>query len=213
MSEETKEIISWIICIVIAVVLAILIRYFIGTQTIVKQESMFPTLYPNERLILNRWFRTRNNVPERGDIVTFEAPSTSYIPIDDANLKNPVAKYEYEPSNIFLKFAYYVLEIGKNSFIKRVIGLPGDHIEIKDDKVYLNGEELKEEYLQPSVKTRGDAYAFMDIVVPEGYVFVMGDNRDKSTDSRSFGCVPFEKLEGKVEFRIWPFSKWGSLYK
>ena len=69
---------------------------------------------------------------------------------------------------------------------------------------------LKEDYLKSDVKTEGD-FAFMELDVPEGTVFVMGDNRGSSTDSRSFGSIPIDKIEGKVEFRIWPFNKWGSI--
>ncbi len=210
MSEKTKDIISWIICIVIAVALAIIIRFFVGTQTIVKQESMWPTLHQNERLILNRWFRTTNQMPERGDIITFEAPSRIIVSEEDADLNNPVARYDNEPTNVFSRFAYYVLEIGKNSFIKRVIGLPGDHIQILEGRVYINNTLYKESYLKPDVTTGGD-YPYMELDVPEGTVFVMGDNRKSSTDSRAFGCVPIGKIEGKVIFRIWPFSGWGSI--
>ncbi len=212
MSEKTKDIISWIICIVIAVALAIIIRYFVGTQTIVKQQSMWPTLQPNERLILNRWFRTTNQMPERGDIITFQAPSRINVTKEDANLLNPVARYDNDPTGTFSKFAFYVLEIGKDSFIKRVIGLPGDHIQILEGRVYVNNALLKESYLKPDVKTEGD-YPFMELDVPEGTVFVMGDNRPSSTDSRAFGCIPIEKIEGKVIFRIWPFSAWGKIEK
>ena len=75
MSEKTKDIIEWIECIVIAIVLALLIRYFVGTPTVVQQESMYPNLKPGERLILNRIPRTKKQMPSRGDIITFEAPT------------------------------------------------------------------------------------------------------------------------------------------
>lgn len=210
MSEETKvklkDIFEWIYCIVIAVALALLIRYFVGTPTVVQQRSMFPTFKQGERLILNRIYRTKNTVPTRGEVITFEGPSTSEIYAEEANLANPTAKYEKEPTSWWGKFVYYVLEIGKTSYIKRVIGLPGDHVEIKEGKVYINGEELNETYLGEDVTTEGNT--FDDIVVPEGTVFVMGDNRKESSDSRRFGCIPYHKIESKVWLRFWPFSKW-----
>ena len=210
MSDKTKNIIEWIECIVIAIVLAVLIRYFIGTPTIVKKRSMYPTLKQDERLILNRWGRTTKKMPERGDIITFEAPSKMALSAEEVDLNNPVAVYTNQPKNIFSKFTYYVLEWGKQSFIKRVIGLPGEHIKIEDGKVYINGEEYKEDYLQEDVKTTASG-VFTDFVVPENYVFAMGDNRAESTDCRSFGCIPLEKIEGKVLFRFWPFSKFGGV--
>ena len=120
-----------------------------------------------------------------------------------------VAKYENEPTNIFSKFVKYVLEIGKESYIKRVIALPGEHVEIKEGKVYINGEELDEPYLQDGVVTDVEGPGFSDFVVPENTVFAMGDNRTHSTDCRAFGCIPLEKIESTVAIRIWPLNKWG----
>lgn len=210
MSDKTKNIIEWIECIVIAIVLAVLIRYFIGTPTIVKKRSMYPTLKQDERLILSRWGRTTKKMPERGDIITFEAPSKMALSAEEVDLNNPVAVYTNQPKNIFSKFTYYVLEWGKQSFIKRVIGLPGEHIKIEDGKAYINGEEYKEDYLQEDVKTTASG-VFTDFVVPENYVFAMGDNRAESTDCRSFGCIPLEKIEGKVVLRFFPFNRFGKV--
>lgn len=211
LSEKTKDIIEWIICILVALILALLIRYFIGTPTVVKMSSMKPTLLENQRLILNRWTRTTHQKPERGDIITLEAPSDKLVDLDDT--ENVIARYDNEPSNWFSKFTYYFLEIGKESYIKRVIALPGEHLEIKDGKVYINGEELDEPYLQANVTTTaGDVnQPFYDLVVPENCVFVMGDNRAGSTDSRAFGCIPLDKIEGTVWIRFWPFNVFGKV--
>lgn len=208
MNPMIKEILEWIYCIIIAVVLALIVRYYIGTPTIVQQYSMYPTLKPNERLILNRWNRTTGGTYKRGDIITFESPSEVITEI--ADLEKPVAKYENEPEGILQKFSYYVLEIGKESFIKRVIGLPGEHLKIENNRVYINGELLDEPYLQESVLTT-EKGVYYDIVVPEGTVFAMGDNRTQSTDSRNFGCVPIEKIESKVWIRFWPLNLFGGV--
>lgn len=208
---KVKEIMEWVYCIVIAVVLALLVRYFIGTPTIVQQPSMWPTLKQGQRLILNRTIRITHAMPKRGDIVTFEAPSKSYVSSVEADLENPVAEYKHNINGIFTKFRYYVLELGKDSYIKRVIGLPGEHVKIEEGKVYINGEELQEDYLQPNVVTGSLNGAYTDLIVPEGCVFVMGDNRTESTDSRRFGCVPQEKLESIVLFRFWPFDVFGKV--
>jgi len=221
MSEEQKaklkDIFEWIYCIIIAVVLALLVRYYVGTPTIVNQTSMYPTFNNNDRLILNRLYRTFKTIPQRGDIITFEAPSVSYLNGEKADLSNPVAIYNNEPEGLFSKFIYNVVEFGKTSYIKRVIALPGEHIQIKDGKVYINGEELKEEYLPEGTITDSmesvgiEGGQFLDLVVPEGTVFVMGDNRGRSGDSRKFGCVPFEKIEGKVVLRFWPLNVFGKV--
>lgn len=215
MNEEKKikikEILEWVYCIIIAIVLALLVRYFIGTPTIVQQPSMYPTLKQGQRLILNRTIRTTKSMPNRGDIVTFEAPSKSYISAIEANLDNPVAIYDYNITNIFSKFRYYVLEIGKTSYIKRVIGLPGERVQIENGKVFINGERLDESYLQEGVITTSLEGVFTDITVPENCLFVMGDNRPQSTDSRRFGCIPLEKIESKVWIRFWPFDLFGKV--
>ena len=209
MSEKTKNLLEWAYCFAIALVLALLFRYFIGTPTIVKQRSMFPTLKENQRLILNRTHRITGKSPEVGDIITFEAPSKAYSSNWEVDQTNPIAIYTKQPEGIFAKFWYYCIEVSKTSYIKRVIALEGDHVKIEDNKVYVNGEILEEEYLSDDVVTISDV--FNDFIVPEGYVFAMGDNRTKSTDCREFGCIPLEKIEGIVAFRFWPFDTWGKV--
>ena len=209
MNPKLKNALEWTYCILIAIIIALAVKYYIGTPTIVRQTSMDNTLKEGQRLWLNRWVRTVNGDYEYGDIVTFEAPSTIYPSLMDINFENPVAEYEYEPEGIWEKFEYYVLETNKTSYIKRVIGKEGDHIKIEDNKVYRNGEELQEEYIRDGVETLGKTYS--DIIVPEDCVFVMGDNREHSTDSRDFGCIPIEKIESRVAFRFWPLSKFGKI--
>ena len=211
MSEKTKEILEWVYCIIIALVLAILFRYFIGTPTIVKLSSMYPTLVQDERLWLNRWGRTTKTLPERGDIITFEEPAKIEYTSSEIDESNPVAKYNDRTG--FDWFIHNFLEIGKRSYIKRVIALPGEHVEIKNGSVYIDGEELDEPYLQDGIVTdlyvNTNGVGFDDFVVPENCVFAMGDNRNHSTDCRAFGCIPLEKIESTVAIRIWPLNKWG----
>lgn len=209
MNEKVKNVFEWIYCIVIAFVLALLFRYFIGTPTIVKQRSMFPTLKEEQRLALNRTYRITGKTPKVGDIVTFEAPSKVYTP-DTVNQNNPVAIYDRKIDGLFSKFVYYTLELTKTSYIKRVIATEGQHVVIKDNTVYIDGKAFDEsEYLSDDVVTESNY--FNDFIVPEGYLFCMGDNRTKSTDCREFGCVPIEKIEGIVIFRFWPLDVCGKI--
>ena len=90
-------------------------------------------------------------------------------------------------------------EPGKD-YIKRLIGLPGDHIEIKDSQLYINGEAVEEPWLHEAIEYEGE----WD--VPEGQYFVLGDNRNHSSDSHVWGCVPRENLIGNAFFRYWPLS-------
>ena len=211
MSEKVKDILEWIYCIVIALVLAMVFRYFIGTPTIVKMESMKPTLEQNQRLWLNRWGRTTHTLPQRGQIITFEEPAKleySATEIEESK-SNPVAKYN--ETNGVEWFIKNFLEIGKRSYIKRVIALPGEHVQIKDGKVYINEQQLDEPYLQSGIVTDLLGNGFDDFTVPENCVFAMGDNRNHSTDCRAFGCIPLEKIESTVAIRIWPLDKWGKV--
>ena len=216
MKEETKarvkDIIEWIVCIIIALIIAIAFRYYVGTPTIVQQPSMVPTLQPNQRLWLNRWARTTKKMPSRGDIITFEAPSK--LDLTSADIaENAVARYENEPTSMWSKFSYYVLEVNKTSYIKRVIGIAGDHVVIKDGKVFVNDQELQETYLPSGIVTDSGHGNCTDVIVPENCVFAMGDNRSQSSDCRRFGCIPLNKIESKVWIRIWPLNLFGKIDK
>ena len=211
MSDKVKDILEWILCIVVALVLAFLFRFYIATPTVVQHKSMYPTLIPGDRLILNRTFRITNKKPEVGDIVTFEAPinGNENFTTEKIDQSNPVAKFK-TVEGLFTRFFYYKIEVSKISYIKRVIATEGQHVVIKDNKVIINGNVLDEsKYLSSDVVTTSDVYN--DFIVPEGHVFCMGDNRTQSIDCRVFGCIPYDKIEGIVKFRFWPFDKWGSV--
>lgn len=199
-----REAMEWIGSFFIAFAAAVIIKYFIFTPTLVKQGSMTPTILDNERVLINKLVKTFNGEIKRGDIITFEEP----VGID---LENGVALYN--PIEGFREFfTHEVLEYGKRSFIKRVIGVAGDHVYIENGKVYVNDEKIEETYLPEDMKTPRTG-EFYDIVVPEGHVFAMGDNRTGSTDCRVFGCIPLDQVDGKVTYRIWPFDKFGKIDK
>ncbi|MFO7295022.1 MAG: signal peptidase I [Caldicoprobacter sp.] len=165
--EEVKnnEWVEWLQSIVIALLLAFLLRMFVFDVVMVEGSSMHPTLESGDRLIvLKLGYRFRH--PEHGDIVVFRNPD------------NPRVNY-----------------------IKRVIGVEGDRVEIKDGKVYVNGKALVEPYI--AEPTLGE---YPETVVPEGTIFVMGDNRNFSRDSRNsqVGFIPLENVVGKAKIRIWP---------
>lgn len=194
-----KEILEWVICFVVAYVIYLIVNYFIGTVSGIKQSSMYPTAKDGEKVLISRRVLWNKEI-KRGDIVTIEAP----LGLGEEGLA------EYSKHKGLGWFSYHVMGIGKKSYIKRVIALEGEHLVIAEDgKIYIDDEKLEEDYLTEENTPRlGDVY---DIIVPEGYVFVMGDNREGSKDSREFGAVPVDKIEGKVGIRIWPLNKIGAL--
>lgn len=202
-NKVVKEVVEWVVCFLVAYVIYVCINYFIGTIAGIRQTSMFPTAKEGERVIVGRRILYNHEV-KRGQIVTISAP--------DDMAKDPediVATYIDRQG--FDWFVYNVLEIGKKSYIKRVIAVGGDSLKITEDgTVILNGEVLDEPYL-PKKTTTPITGNYYDIQVPEGYIFVMGDNRAASRDSREFGVIPLSKVEGIVHIRIWPLNKIGEI--
>jgi len=201
-----KEIAEWSICIFVAFLIAVSIKYFLGTFTTVKQLSMDPTLKQNDKLWLDRTTRTFKKEYEIGDIATFEAPDFSTI--EKISNENPKAIYP-ERKSFKEKFEKDFLEFGKISYIKRVIAKEGDHVQIKKGHIFVNGEIIDEQYLDYGTFT--DSINLTDFIVPEGTLFLVGDNRKNSTDSRAFGCIPLEKMEGKIIARVFPFQLMGKI--
>lgn len=136
-------------------------------------------------------------------------------------IMGPSMEPNYEEGQIYLlnkikykftkpkRFDVVVLNNKKGKFmIKRVIGLPGEHIEYKDDTLYIDGEKIIEKFSKTLESSETDILKKkVDLVVPQGHYYVLGDNRVNSEDSRSFGSVSIKNIIGKVEFRIWPIFK------
>ena len=201
-----REVLDWVICFAIAFVVYLLINYFFICAPTVKQQSMHPTIKNNEKVLTIRpWMK--GSKFEYGQIITFEAPIDNKLYID-SNETLYTAQYEnYTGITLFL---YNFLDVNKVSYIKRVIGLPGDHIVIKDGIVYRNDERIEEPYLR-EMNTEIQEQEYADVIVPENTIYVMGDNREQSKDSRSFGCIPYDRVNGYVLCRIWPLNKLGAI--
>ena len=192
------EILDWVYCIVLAVVITLLIKNLVFSTTIVRKESMVPTLQDGNVLVVNRLAQVTKQPLERGDIVVIEAPLAAKTNSD----------FAYYKEDSFLEKVGKLFR--KTLYIKRVIGLPGEHLVIDGDDIYINGELIEEDYTNPDREKVPPDYD-QEIEIPEGYVFCVGDNRDRSLDSRALGLIPINKVEGKTSFRLFPFDKFGNI--
>lgn len=195
-----KEVWEWFYTIVIALLVVIFIKGFIFDIVRVDGPSMNPTLTHNDRLFISKL----GYKPAAGDII-----------ILDSAYKNREAYYAESgknPSGISKFFMYFELpeDLKHRYYVKRIIGMPGDKISIIEGRVYVNDKELYEPYYNGTTHMTDYSVSY-PVTVEEGHVFVMGDNRGNSTDSRSssLGQVPIEAIEGKSQFRIWPFNAIG----
>lgn len=171
-SITNEEIKSWIVSITAAILVGILIRYFIVELYVVDGPSMQPTLQDGERLVVNKFiYRWRD--PMRSEVVIFRYPRDH-----------------------------------SRDFIKRVIAVGGDTIEIKDGHVFVNDALVNEDYIAEKTRTE-----YPKQTVPEGTLFVCGDNRRNSLDSRfpDVGFVPLELVKGKAALIFWPVDDIASL--
>lgn len=130
----------------------IIIQIFYRNTNNCKTNFYVSNFRAKQRLWLNRWGRTTKTLPKRGEIITFEEPSKVSYNENEINQENPVAQFEQRTG--WNWFVNNFLEMGKKrSYIKRVIALPGEHVKIENGKVYINGNELEEKYLQAGVVT------------------------------------------------------------
>ncbi len=187
-----REVLEWVIVIVLALLISMLIKAFVFSTYKVNMVSMENTLFEGHNVIV---YKTGYffNEPKHGDIIVFMHEEGQFKSI-----------FKYLP----------VKNPGEVDYIKRVIGLPGDEIDIREDGVYrkAKGEseykKLDEPYAKGITESKGMELPF---IVPEDKLFVMGDNREKSLDSRQIGPIDIDSVIGKAVVRIWPLPKFGGL--
>ncbi len=181
--------------VVVALVVAVVIKTFLIQAFYIPSASMRDTLVEGDRVMVNK-LAYRFGDPHRGDVIVFDSPLV-----------------EHHKSESFLgKVVRNVgealgLSTPESALIKRVIAVGGETIQIKDNTVYIDDVPLDEPYLTRPVQMD----AFGPLQVPEGYVFVMGDNRNQSEDGRVFGPIAEKDIIGRAFVRVWPPGRWGGL--
>ena len=200
-----REIWEWAYTIIIALVIAFLIKTFLFDVVKVDGSSMYPTLVNNDRLIITKL----GYEPQQGDIIVLDSTykkREQYFAEEAAS----EGKEEYSSFSKYLRSYFVPEEYKKTYYVKRIIALPGQTVSLENNKVYVDGEPLEEEYYNGETLSI-DSTVHYPITVEENMVFVMGDNRMHSKDSRSseLGQVPFDAILGEAQFRIYPFSSIG----
>ena len=195
-----RIILEWIITIAIALLFSLFIISNLVSLTQIKEESMKPTFNENDRVIIYKlgyFFKEA----ERGDVVILGQNIHERGIID-----NIIHELKDIKNNIVYRFTG---NIEKNVLIKRVVGVYGDIIDISDGHLYINGQEMEEGYSQG--KTLASLNLIYPLEVPKDKVFVLGDNRENSLDSRDLGLIDVDSLKGKAVFRVFPFDSFGSI--
>ncbi|MGI8984965.1 MAG: signal peptidase I [Acidimicrobiales bacterium] len=176
--------------VVTALVIAVVVKSFVAQAFYIPSGSMLPQLRINDRVVVSK-VSYRLHDPRRGDIVVFDAPGD----VDEGDGSAlPVRVVRSIVQSIGLAAP------STDEYIKRVVALPGERVEAHGGRVLVEGRELVEPYLPGGTSTSD----FSAVVVPPGTVWVMGDNRANSADSRVFGPVPRSTVVGRAVARVWP---------
>jgi signal peptidase I len=167
---------------------------------LIEGMSMEPTLHTNEYILVNKlaYLHFDLNAPQRL-LGNEDVPAQIIFPFGGPTYGDIIV-FEY-PNNI------------TTDYIKRVVGLPGDEVVVRDGVVFVNGRQLAEPYLggAPTYCYASEVCANDAVIVPADHVFVMGDNRENSSDSREWGALSYERVIGRAWFVYWPFEYLGPI--
>jgi signal peptidase I len=190
--KTRRAVVETVLLVGLAIIIAIVLRAFVAQAFRIPSASMEPQLMIGDRVVVSR-LAYRVHDPRRGDIIVFDCPPAAGCP-DDSHDALPVRAAKA------LGEALLIRQPDVEEFIKRVIGLPGDVVEGHDGFVFVNGTLLVEPYLPKGTITSD----FGPITVEKDKLWVMGDNRGNSGDSRVFGQIEQDTIVGRAMLRVWP---------
>ena len=191
-SRGRRIVVETVLLAVTAVIIAVLLRTFVAQAFRIPSASMDPQLQVGDRVVVSRLAYDLHD-PRRGDIVVFDCPPAAGCRADeDGGWASRAVDTVLE--------ALLLRQPGIEEFIKRVVALPGETVEGREGRVWIDGAPLVEPYLAPGTTTSD----FPPVKIGEGRVWVMGDNRSNSTDSRVFGQVDAATIVGRAFVRVWP---------
>jgi signal peptidase I len=189
-SDHRRGRAGWPVLVGAAIVLAFLVKTFAAQVFYIPSDSMQPQLHVDDRVVVSK-LSYRLHPPRRGDIVVFEAPPSEQGTPSGGNAVREAARSLGEALGLVQ---------ARTELIKRVIALPGETVEGRGGDVYVDGQYLFEPYLPVGVETS----SFGPVTVGPGQLWVMGDNRADSRDSRFFGAIPISTVVGRTIWRVWP---------
>ncbi|MCW3052273.1 MAG: signal peptidase bacterial type [Chthonomonadales bacterium] len=188
-----------------AVLMFLVVLMLVFSTDFIPSKSMQPTLEPGDHVIaLRAWFAyPMNAMPARGDIITFRIPIAKLDDADEGKPANTEGSDDPEEKATF--FSFFKSHAGTEVLIKRVIGLPGDKVLIKGGRVYINGVILPEKYktIPPDYEAMGEYAVIKPLVIPQGELFVLGDNRNNSDDGRFWGTLKRKYIIGKFVHNLY----------
>jgi signal peptidase I len=182
--------------IALAILIAFLVKTFVAQAFYIPSGSMIPQLNIGDRVVVSKLSYDLHD-PNRGDIIVFDAPPRA----PGVTTKSKGTGLGRVVRDVFESIG--VLQPSTEEYIKRVIALPGETVQGKDGHVFINGQELVEPYLPPGTLTSD----FGPVTVPKGGLWVMGDNRSNSSDSRVFGTIRRRTVVGRAIMRVWPAGR------
>ena len=202
-----REILEWVVTLAVALAVAFVIKFFVFDIVKVDGSSMVPTLQDNDRLIVTKL----GYKPEQGDIIILDSTYKNRMEYFDSLASDKGKEHLSVFEQFLAERVGMPASLNKRYYVKRVIALPGQTIDISDGHVYVDGELLDEPYYRGTTSPLPASSIEYPLTVEENMVFVMGDNRNNSKDSRSsdLGLVPYDAILGKAQLRIWPLNALG----